>query len=95
MASGLTQKFLRMCKKAGYRRISIGVKDSRIFACRGWPFEFENSVFASPNIRDRYGWPAIWGIAEECGIRGGCGNAQQVQIKTGVLERGKYDLCKI
>ena len=81
-----------MCKTAGYNRIAIGVRDNRIYVCRRWPFGFEGNAFASPDVNDKTGWPAIWGISEKCGVHGGCGNGQQVQIKDDVLTHGKYDL---
>lgn len=90
--NNLTKKFLRLCKKAGYRRVAIGVRDNRIRMCRTWQFGFEGSVFASPDRDGPDGWPAIWRITEACGVIDGCANGQQVQIKDNMLDPGKYDL---
>lgn len=90
----LTIKFLKLCKEAGYKRVAIGVKDGRIAVCRDWPFNYENSVFASPDIRGRGEWePKIWEILDELGLADyGCGNGQQHQVPPNTLETGIYKL---
>lgn len=89
----LTKKFLKICKKAGYKRVAIGTYDSEIEACVGWPFEYRGSVFCSPDIKS-YEWPAVWRIMREMGISGGAGNGQQHQFE-GDLEMGSYDLTTL
>jgi len=92
----LTIKFLKLCKEAGYTRVAIGVRDGRIREFRNWPFGYENSVFAYPDICEKKeGWPKIWGIVEKLGIWNGCGNGQQTQIKPDKLTPGSYSLKDI
>ena len=86
----LTKKLLLACKKEGYRFVAIGENWNRIPSCRDWPSGHDNSIFCSPNVL-RGHWPAIWRIAEEVGIKTGCGNSQQMQYY-GDLTTGKYDL---
>jgi hypothetical protein len=102
VAIGKTKTFLEKCRQAGYKRISIGIKDKRIKECRGWPFNCDGSVFASParyqnddghiSSSQNNGFPAIWKILEKLGASTGCGNSQQHNIKTGSLINGVYIL---
>jgi len=91
----LTIKFLKLCKKAGYTRIAISVRDGRIREFRNWPFSYENNVFAYPDICCKNGFmnlPKIWEIVEKLGLWNGCGNGQQAQIKPNKLTPGSYNL---
>lgn len=77
-AAEYTMEFLNECKKAGIKRVSIGMADEEIKSTKGWPFGCESSVFADGD--DKNGWPKIWGVVESLGIGGGCGNSGQHQI---------------
>jgi len=88
-----TQKFLNKCGKAGYTRISIGKRSNKVSSSKGWTFGTSSSVFGFPSgIKDKTGWCAIWGIVEELGISGGCGNADQHQVSEDNLIEGVFQL---
>lgn len=88
----LTRRVLSECKKAGYKRICVECADSAVPISVSFPFGPKGSIFALPNRRSGDGWPAIWKIIENLEIWEGCGNGQQVAVKSGVLDQGYYYL---
>lgn len=88
-----TMLALEEIKDMGYKEIWIGKCD-----CPHWE-HMDSSVVASPKIRDRTGWPAIWRVSEKLFGRKGCGNglknADQVQISNILyLISGYYKLVE-
>ena len=77
-AEDFTLRFLKCCSKHNIKLVSIGKRTDLIESAKGFPFGCGNSVFADG--RDRDGWPTIWGVVEEMGISGGCGNSGQYQV---------------
>lgn len=86
--SKFTDTFLKKCNKAGIKKVGIGkVLDE------SWPFGSRGSVFTDGKIRGKTNWPAIWGVVEEMGISGGCGNGGQHQVSSEAkLLEGIYEL---
>lgn len=93
VASKCTQKFLNECGKSGIKVVSIGKRTSRIPATESFPFGCSGSVFQDKGVRDRNGWPAIWGVVERLKISGGAGNSDQHQLNDNAkLCEGVYEL---
>lgn len=86
-----TKAFLLECKIAGITGVAIETGHESIPPSMNFPFGVHGSVF-SIAARDKNGWPAIWGVAEKCGLRDGCTNSNQAQIKSGELMEGVYHL---
>jgi len=86
-----TRQFLDLCKKAGYKCISIDMKTELIPHTLHWPFDANGSVFGYPEICPN-DWPPIWGITRQIGIDDGAGNSHQHQIKRDMLMSGVYQL---
>ena len=87
-----TEKLLSTCGKAGIKKVSIGVRDDSIPACKGWPFLFTGSVFTLPVKGSD--WPAIWSCVRDAGFEMGCGNTDQASIDTELFIDGVYELKK-
>ena len=85
----LTKKLLTECSKHKIKRVAIGVYDENIESCRGWTYHYNGSIFTE-NIRDKDGWPAIWGIVENLDIAGSCGSSGQHDIIQGKIDDGIY-----
>ena len=77
-AEDFTLRFLKCCSKHNIKTVSIGKRTDLIESSKNFPFGCSNSVFADGRGRD--GWPTIWGVVEEMGISGGCGNTGQHQV---------------
>lgn len=88
-AKDFTSLYLQCCEKHGISLTSICRKTNLISACKGWPFGFDDNVFAD----ERKGtWPAIWAVCEEMNLGGGCGNTGQHQANCSRLIDGVYKL---
>lgn len=74
-----TKRFLDICREEGIRIVSIGKQTEKIKAAKDWPFSPNGSVFADKRTKD--GEPAIWRVAERAGIKRGCGNGGQHQVR--------------
>ena len=97
IAEKITQKLLNKCGEVGITRVSVGKRHSSVPKSQNWPFDScHNSVFSFPEgVRDKRGWPAIWGIIDELGIDDGCGNSDQKQVSgndNDNLLEGVYEL---
>ena len=77
-AEDFTLRFLKCCRKHNIKLVSIGKRTELIESSKTYPFGCCGSVFADGRSRD--GWPTIWGIVNEMGISGGCGNSGQHQV---------------
>ena len=88
-ARDFTSIFLQCCEKHGVKTVSIATKTDLLEGCKDWSFGFEGSVFADELEGTR---PAIWAVAEEMKIYGGCGNTGQVQANCSRLINGVYRL---
>ena len=85
-AVNLTINILKDCKKAGYHIVTIGRPDPDSPACKKFPANWGDSIFAwSPDTNDYNNkcsinrWPAVWEIAKRyCGMS--CGNSHQAQL---------------
>lgn len=77
-AEDFTLRFLKCCRKHNIKLVSIGTRTELIESSKTYPFDCCGSVFADGRSRD--GWPTIWGIVNEMGISGGCGNSGQHQV---------------
>ena len=88
-ARDFTSIFLQCCEKHGVKTVSIATKTDLLEGCKNWPFGFEGSVFADELEGT---WPAIWAVAEEMKIYGGCGNTGQAQANCSRLINGVYRL---
>ena len=91
----ITQRLLNKCGKSGITRVSIGKRNSKVPASQNWSFySCHNSVFTWPEgVKDKEGWPVIWGIVDELKIDGGCGNSNQKQVSDNAnLMEGVYEL---
>lgn len=91
-ASKFTQTFLDECGKSGIKVVSIGKKSELVPATVNFPFGCSGSVFQNSEVRDKYGWPAIWGVVGRLNIGGGCGNTDQYSVKDCPLIEGVYEL---
>jgi hypothetical protein len=90
----LTKKLLRRCWKAGYNQVCIGVRDKRVRESMTFPFDVEDSIFASPTniFEGGFSVPKVWGIVDELLISRGCGNSHQHNIHTKDITFGYYNL---
>lgn len=77
-AEDFTLRFLKCCRKHNIKTVSIGKRTDLIESAKNFPFGCGNSVFADGIGSD--GWPTIWGVVNEMGISGGCGNSGQHQV---------------
>lgn len=77
-AEDFTLRFLECCRKHNIKLVSIGTRTELIESSKTYPFGCCGSVFADGRSRD--GLPTIWGIVNEMGISGGCGNSGQHQV---------------
>lgn len=77
------RQILRLCQKHNYRRVSFGVAHKSIPQSVSFCFGPDGSIFAWPeNKRTQIGnWPAIWRIVEMAGLKSGCGNSHQTQVR--------------
>lgn len=78
----ITTKVLTECKKQGIKRVSIGkktdlIESAKIWGSGGWGCR--GSIFADEYSKD--GHPAIWEVAHNTKIGGGCGNSGQYQVR--------------
>lgn len=89
-----TDHVLELAKSMGIERLGINKTDKTV---QKNPWESAPSSLFSKHKSDR-GWPAVWQLAREAGIHGGCGNSDQVQINSSAslvdgiyqLEKGKW-----
>ena len=90
-AEDFTLRFLKCCRKHNIKLVSIGTRTELIESSKTYPFSCCGSVFADGRSSD--GWPTIWGIVNEMGISGGCGNSGQHKVSCDAkLIDGVYEL---
>ena len=77
-AEDFTLRFLKCCSKRHIKLVSIGKKTELIESAKNFPFGCGGSVFADGRGSD--GRPTIWGVVEEMGISGRCGNSGQHEV---------------
>ena len=75
-----TARLLAMCKDVGYTVITISTPSKLIPHSMNHGNGRFHEICAYPNIRDRSGWPAIWGIVDQFNLESSVGNYQQKQI---------------
>ena len=73
----VTGKVLAICLKHGIKKVAIGVEHKSVKCSVGFVFGPGNSMFSDKMERGGlHGSPAIWAVAKEAGIWGGCGNGR-------------------
>ena len=78
-----TDKLLALSAKVGITKVGICRKLDDTF-----PFGAGGNIFANGKERTE-----IWGVVEQMGISGGCGNSNQHQLSTAAcLVEGVYEL---
>ena len=77
-------KLLDLCAQHGYDAVAIGMKHKVVPQSVSFVFGPQGSIFAKPRGRCNArigGWPAIWAITEQIGLKSSCGNNHQRQIE--------------
>jgi len=92
----MTAKLLTACKDKGITKLSICKRHKSVPSSMDFPFGAAGNLFTyiPKDNRDRNGWPPIWDIAGSLGLKNGCGNSNQTQVKDSELIDGVYHLKK-
>lgn len=89
----LTKRLLRACTAVKIKAVTIRCTHKRVPQSLSLPAHAAlDSVVAAGNAKVN-GWPALWAALEKVGLRGGCGNGNQMQVRSDAdLTDGFYEI---